>query len=60
MKKYYAEIAIMGMDHTEKVSFESKTERDEFVRTTDYTGKITSKEAIGAEPYPIFKARQAY
>lgn len=45
MRKYYAEIAHWGRDHTTVIQFDSKKERDNFVNDTDYTNNVYAYEA---------------
>ena len=49
MRNYYAEEAIWGWSGTRMIRFDSKKERDEFVRTTDFTNAITAKEVAERE-----------
>lgn len=53
MKKFYAEKAIWGANATVAVVFNSRKERDEYVKTTDYTNKITAKEAATKAIYTV-------
>lgn len=45
MRKYYAEQAIWGRDGTQILVFPSKTERDTYVKSHDYSNRITAAEA---------------
>lgn len=44
MKKYYAEKATLGADDTTIIKFNTKKEREDFVKTVEHTNRIAAKE----------------